>query len=146
MSLFQKSWFYLAAIFLAGLVAGAVLSAAVIHRQMLQPLQLDFIARQVEKELTNKLELDAGQRERVRPLIARTMEKINVIYVETLESIDRAIHEAQKSLVADLRPDQIEKLPTVAKDRKDFIRKHNPLSPPVETEAKKDAATDPAAR
>ncbi len=132
MSLFHRSWFYLMAIFLAGLVAGAVLSTAFIHRQMMQPLKLDFIARQVEKELTDKLDLDAGQRERVGPLIARTMERINIIYLETLEKIDGAIHEAQKSLVADLRPDQVEKLSTVAKDRKEFIRKHNPISPPRE--------------
>ena len=132
MSVLTKSWFYLTAIFLAGVVAGAVLGTGAASRQMMQPLKLEYIARQVEKELTSKLDLDAGQRERVRPLIARTMERINIIYLETLEKIDGAIHEAQKSLVADLRPDQVEKLSTVAKDRKEFIRKHNPISPPRE--------------
>jgi len=132
----KKSWFYLVAVFLLGFIAGGVLTAALVKHRLSQPLKLASIGPQVEREITKKLDLDAEQQAKLRPLVTSTMKRINGIYFDTLQQIDAAILDAQTVFVAGLRPEQKEKLKTLATDRQDFIRKHNPLPPPDAPEKK----------
>ncbi len=127
-----KSWLYLTGIFLAGFLAGGVLAVALVKQQLSQPYRLETIGPRVEKEIAQKLDLDAAQREKLRPLVQTTIKRINAIYFDTLQQVDAAIFDAQKVLVADLRPEQKEKLTTLATSREEFIRKHNPLPPPAD--------------
>lgn len=133
MSLLKKSWFYLTAIFLVGLVTGGILGATLVRRQMMQPLQLDRLGARVERELIVKLDLDAEQQKKIHPLTVTTMNRIERIYYDTMRKVDAAVRDAEEKLLPDLRPDQMEKLQKLARTREEFIRQRNPLSPPIET-------------
>ena len=98
-------------------------------RQMMKPVDLTSIATIVKKELTEKLDLDAAQQKKIEPLVDRSMDRIRLIYFDTLGKIDGVLLDEQKNLVADLRPEQVAKLSSLAKSRQDFIRKHNPMEP-----------------
>lgn len=132
MNLLKKSWLYLAAIFLVGLATGGILGGTLVRRQMMEPLQLDRLGARVERELVIKLDLDAEQRKKLHPLTVTTMNRIERIYYDTMRKVDAAVRDAEEELLPDLRPDQIEKLKQLASTREEFIRKRNPLAPPIE--------------
>ena len=127
-----RSFFYLTALFLAGVLTGGLLGLSLAKKQMTRPLQLDRLAPRIEQEITTKLDLDAAQQQKLRPLIDRSLERIGGIYFQTLREIDGVLHDAQIELEADLRPEQKAKMGTLAPSRQDFIKKHNPLSPPLQ--------------
>ncbi len=127
MKIFKKSTFYVLAIFLLGLATGGVIGLTVAKRQISKPVEFKTIARVVKKELSVKLDLDEAQKKKIDPMVDRSVERIQVIYYDTLERIDDVLLDSQKSLVSDLRPEQLAKMDSLAKSRKDFIRKHNPL-------------------
>lgn len=127
MKIAKKSLVYILLIFLAGVVTGGVLGLSWSRQQMSRTMNFNAISRQIKAELTEKLNLDSAQQEKVGPLVDRSIERIRGIYADTLQRIDGVLLDEQKFLVADLRPDQIAKLGTIAKSRKEFIQKHNPL-------------------
>lgn len=127
MKIFKKSTLYVLAIFLVGLATGGVIGVTIAKQQISKPVEFRTIARVVKKELTTKLDLDEAQQKKVDPMVDRSVERIQVIYFDTLEKIDGVLLDSQKALVSDLRPDQLAKLNTLAKSRKDFIQKHNPI-------------------
>lgn len=127
MKIFKKSTLYVLAIFLVGLATGGVIGVTIAKRQISKPVEFRTIARAVKKELTTKLDLDEAQQKKVDPMVDQSVERIQVIYFDTLEKIDGVLLDSQKALISDLRPDQLAKLNTLAKSRKDFIQKHNPI-------------------
>lgn len=133
----NRSFFYLAAIFLAGVLTGGFLGVALTQQLMMRPLALDRMAERIERQVSAKLALDRAQRDQLRPLIARSMERIAGIYAETLDKIEDVLRDAQRELEKNLRPDQIAKMGTLAPSREDFIQQHNPLPPPTPSGARK---------
>ena len=120
---------YFALLFFLGLVTGGVIGVAATKRQITKPLDFPSIVSSVQKELATKLELDPDQRKKVDRLVERSVERIKKIYFDTYRRIDEVIIDGQEELTAELRPEQIEMLGTLAKSREEFVRKHNPLEP-----------------
>lgn len=120
---------YLSLLFVLGLITGGIIGVTFAKRQMIKPLDFSSISSSVQQELTTKLELDSAQRQKIDPLVVRSVERIKSIYFDTYRRIDGVIIDGQKELIAELRPEQIKKLSTLAKSREDFVRKHNPLDP-----------------
>ena len=114
-------------IFFLGLLTGGMIGIALAKRQISHMADLKIIGAIVKKELTSKLDLDPQQQQQVDPLVNRATDRIHGIYVDTLRRVDEVILDEQNQLVTYLRPDQVQKLSTVAKSREEFIRKHNPL-------------------
>ncbi len=125
----KKFSIYLILIFLLGLATGGVIGVTVAKQQMVQAFNLKSIGNIVKTEMTRKLDLDRTQQQQIDPLVNRATDRIHAIYLETLQRVDGVILDEQNQLVTYLRPDQIEKLSTLAKSREEFIRKHNPLEP-----------------
>jgi len=125
----KRVWFYLAAIFCVGLLAGGLLGATLTKRYILQPPRPKMLASQIEKELTRKLGLDAVQQQKTRLLIDGSITRIMGIYSDTITKIDAELLDAQKALTSELTPEQRMKLKDLAKNRQDFLRKHAPLAP-----------------
>lgn len=123
----KKTTVYVLVIFLLGLATGGVIGVTFAKQQMMKAVKFKAIARSVQNELVQKLDLDATQQQKLGPLVDRSMDRIKVIYFDTLTKIDGVLLESQNELVSELRPDQVAKLSTLAKSREDFIRKHNPM-------------------
>lgn len=123
----KKTTVYVLVIFLLGLASGGVIGVTFAKQQMMKAVKFKAIARSVQNELVQKLDLDATQQQKLGPLVDRSMDRIKVIYFDTLTKIDGVLLESQNELVSELRPDQVAKLSTLAKSREDFIRKHNPM-------------------
>lgn len=123
----KKSTVYVLVIFLLGLATGGIIGVTFAKQQMMKAVKFKAIARGVQNELIEKLDLDSAQQQKLEPLVDRSMDRIKVIYFDTLTRIDEVLVDAQKELVADLRPEQVAKLSTLAKSRQDFIKKHNPM-------------------
>lgn len=134
MSFYKKSWVYLVVIFIAGGMTGGFVGFSLAMQKMSRPLDFSSIGHRVEHQLTGRLGLDAGQQERLGPLIEETMNRIVRIYVSSINDIESAVGDAQMTLVKDLRPDQIERLNAIAKSRYEFIQQHTPLLPSHQTE------------
>jgi len=114
-------------IFLLGVATGGVVGVTIAKQQMMQAVKFQTIAKSVKQELVEKLDLDVDQQKKLTPLVDRSMDRIKVIYFETLTKIDGVLLDSQKELVSELRPEQVAKLSTLAKSREDFIQKHNPM-------------------
>ena len=125
----KKTTVYVLVIFLLGLATGGVIGVTFAKQQMMKAVKFKAIARGVQNELITKLDLDAAQQQKLGPLVDRSMDRIKVIYFDTLTKIDGVLLDSQNELVSELRPDQVAKLSTLAKSREDFIRKHNPMEP-----------------
>lgn len=123
----KKSTVYVLVIFLLGLATGGVIGVTIAKQQMMQAVKFKAIAKSVQNELIEKLDLDTAQQQKLGPLVDRSMDRIKVIYFDTLMKIDEVLLDSQNELVADLRPEQVAKLSTLAKSRQDFIQKHNPI-------------------
>jgi len=123
----KKTTVYVLVIFLLGLATGGVIGVTFAKQQMMKAVKFKAIARGVQNELITKLDLDAAQQQKLGPLVDRSMDRIKVIYFDTLTKIDGVLLDSQNELVSELRPDQVAKLSTLAKSREDFIRKHNPM-------------------
>ncbi len=124
-----KTSLYLAAIFCTGLLAGGVLGTALTKHYILQPPRPKALAARIERELTQKLDLDAAQQQKTRILIEGSISRIMDIYSETIRKIDAELLDAQKTLTSDLTPEQRKKLKDLAKDRQEFLRTHAPVAP-----------------
>lgn len=131
MKILRDPRFYLAGLFLTGLVAGGCLGYSVARYQMMQPLKLSRLSSGIEAELTAKLGLDEDQQKKMRPLVEKSMGRVQGIYFQTMGQIDLVLQDAQRELESYLRPDQKAKMSDLATSREEFIRKHNPLSPPL---------------
>lgn len=125
----KKFLFYMLLIFALGLATGGVIGVTVAKRQMLKPVNLQAIGNQVKKELTHKLELDEAQQKQVGPLVDDGIDRVRVVYFDTLKKIDVVLTDEQEKLVRMLRPEQAAKLSTLARSREEFIQKHNPMEP-----------------
>lgn len=125
----KKTCLYLAAIFCAGLLAGGVLGSSLTKRAILQPPHPQALASRIEKELVQKLGLDATQQKKTRLLIDGSITRIMGIYFESIWKIDSELLAAQDALISDLTPEQKTKLKDLAKDRQEFLRNHAPVAP-----------------
>jgi len=125
----KRTSLYLAGIFCAGLLTGALLSAALVKHAMMQPPHPHALAARLEKELTQKLDLNTAQQQKTRVLIDGSITRIMAIYSDTIQKIDTELLTAQKTLTSELTPEQREKLKDLATDRQDFLRKHAPMAP-----------------
>jgi len=125
----RKIYFYLAAIFLAGVLTGGLLGATLTKQYLVKALRPRAMASRIEKELTKKLGLDAAQQKKTRILVDGSMTRIMGIYSETIQKIDAELLDAQKELTSELTPEQREKLKDLATSRQDFLRKHAPVAP-----------------
>lgn len=125
----RKTYFYLAAIFLAGVLTGGLLGATLTKQYLVKALRPRAMATRIEKELTQKLGLDAAQQKKTRILVDASMTRIMGIYSETIQKIDAELLDAQKELTSELTPEQRAKLKDLASSRQDFLRKHAPVAP-----------------
>lgn len=125
----RKTYFYLAAIFLAGALTGGLLGATLTKQYLVKALRPRAMASRIEKELTQKLDLDAAQQKKTRILVDGSMTRIMAIYAETIQKIDAELLDAQKELTSELTPEQRAKLKDLATSRQDFLRKHAPVAP-----------------
>ncbi len=125
----RKTYLYLAAIFLAGVLTGGLLGAALTKQYLVKALRPRAMASRIEKELTQKLGLDDAQQKTTRLLVDRSMTRIMRIYAETIQKVDAELLDAQKELTSELTPEQKLKLKDLAESRQDFLRKHAPVAP-----------------
>lgn len=125
----RKTYLYLAAIFLAGVLTGGLLGATLTKQYLVRALRPRVMASRIEKELAQKLDLDPTQQKTTRLLVDRSMTRIMGIYAETVQKIDAELLDAQKELTSELTPEQREKLKDLATSRQDFLRKHAPVAP-----------------
>lgn len=134
MKFLRDTRFYLVALFLAGLLAGACLGYSAARYQIMQPLKLSRLSKGIQAELTSKLGLDSAQQEKMRPLVERSIGRIQGIYSNTMGEIELVLQDSQHELESFLRPDQKAKMSDLAASREEYISKHNPLTPPVKNQ------------
>lgn len=125
----RKTYIYLAAIFLAGVLTGGLLGAALTKQYLVRALHPKALASRIQQELTQKLGLDDAQQKTTRLLVDRSMTRIMGIYAETIQKVDAELLDAQKELTSELTAEQRIKLKDLAESRQDFLRKHAPVAP-----------------
>lgn len=111
-------------VFLLGAISGAVATHMVERARMERgPLAREELLVQ---RLTSRLGLDAGQLERIRPIVHETHEAIRQVRIQCRPQVEALLDESQRRISAVLRPDQQERFRQLIEERRRDGRRHGP--------------------
>lgn len=115
-------------VFLLGAVCGGVVSHLLQRSKMEALLERGPMAREehLVRRLTQRLDLDAGQLERIRPIIRETHESIRQVRGQCRPQVEALLDESQRRISVLLRPDQQERFRQLIEERKRDGRRHGP--------------------
>ena len=128
-----KLLLYLAVIFVAGGVTGAVVSARNTRQKFFAPPKPAEISAHMLKRLEKKLELTPVQVTRIQPLIARSAQAFDAIHAESFRKIGRVFEDLNQQIAAELTPEQRSRLDQMDRERRESWQRHCRSHPPSGT-------------
>jgi len=129
----NKIILYLAIIFVAGGVTGAVISLAGAKHRGMGPPDPDKMCRNIRDRLQSELDLTPEQVRRLKPLLEKRVQEMETIHSRTVQEIEALIRKSNQEMAValELTPTQKAKLEEMEKKRQEFMRKHSgPPGPP----------------
>jgi Spy/CpxP family protein refolding chaperone len=128
---------YLAIIFVAGGVTGAVISWSGAKHRGMGPPDPKQMCRHIQDRLQSELDLTPEQVRRLKPLLERRVQEMEAIHSRTVQEIEALIRKSNQEMAValELTPTQKAKLEEMDKKRQEFMRKHSgspgpPAGPP----------------
>ena len=118
---------YLLALFLAGVVTGAILTAQIGRRMMLRVMQPEAMAGHWQHDLETRLNLTAAQSQNIRPVI---VEGIRNFGLTLHDQMGLALSNCNARIELELTPDQKIKFAEIEKKQQDFVRSRFDGAPP----------------
>ena len=119
---------YLTALFLAGVVTGAILTAQIGRRIMMRVMQPEAMAGHWQHDLETKLNLTAAQSQKIAPIIRDSMKNFGALLCDQTEL---ALSNCNARIELELTPEQKIKFAEIEKQQQQFIHsRFNGGSPP----------------
>ena len=126
--------FYLAALFVAGLVTGFLLARSLgpHHPFSGGPPDRDRLATSLCEQFRSELKLTPEQAEKLGPIVDRRLWDMETIYSNTLQQIEAGIRNSDAELirVLELSPDQCARLAELDRRRREMFQQKGPPPPP----------------
>ena len=111
---------YLLALFLAGVVTGAILTQQIGRRMMMRVMQPEAMAGRWQKDLETRLNLSAAQSQKIGPIITDGMH----------DQVGLALSNCNARIALELTPEQKIKFVEIEKEQQAFIRSRFNHEPP----------------
>jgi Spy/CpxP family protein refolding chaperone len=111
---------YLAAIFLAGAVTGAIVPITVGRHMMFNPPHQDQMATRWCGELQSELKLTPEQLQKIKPIVMDTLDEVRVNLTRELSG---SISNCNARIASELTPEQKVKFERMVKEREQMIRR-----------------------
>jgi Spy/CpxP family protein refolding chaperone len=129
----SKIILYLAIIFVAGGVTGAVISWAGAKQRPMGPPNPKAMYRRILGHLQSGLDLTPEQVRRLEPLLEKRVQEMEAIHSRTVQEIEALIRKSDQEMAValELTPTQKSKLEEMEKKRQEVMRKRcGPPGPP----------------
>lgn len=126
----RKMRWYLAGIFLAGVVTGAFAAFAVGRQMMMAAMSQERMAARWRGELQSKLDLTPSQVQAVTPIINNAIAGFKTVFVEQMLA---SVSNTNVKIARELTPEQRTKFAEIEQQQQEFIRKRfqeGPEKPP----------------
>ena len=119
---------YLVALFLAGVVTGAILTAHIGRRMMMRVMQPEAMAGHWRHDLETKLNLSAAQSQKIAPIMTDGLKDFGVLL---RDQAGLALSNCNARIDLELTPEQKIKFAEIEKEQQAFIRsRFNHETPP----------------
>ncbi|HEX7469801.1 MAG TPA: hypothetical protein VF437_03570 [Verrucomicrobiae bacterium] len=119
---------YLLALFLAGVVTGAILTHQIGKRIMMKVMQPEAMAERWRHDLKTRLNLSAEQSQKIAPIIMDGMKTFGLVL---REQTGLALSNCNARIALELTPEQRIKFAEIEKEQQEFIRsRFNNGTPP----------------
>jgi Spy/CpxP family protein refolding chaperone len=119
---------YLSALFLAGVVTGAILTAQIGRRMMMRVMQPEAMAGHWQHDLESRLNLTAAQSQKIAPIIRDGMKTFGL---GMRDQTGLALSNCNARIALELTPEQKIKFAEIEKEQQAFIRsRFNHETPP----------------
>jgi len=123
-----KIGLYLSALFLAGVVTGAILTAQIGRRMMMRVMQPEAMAGRWQHDLESRLNLSAAQSQKIAPIITDGMKSFGLMM---RDQTGLALSNCNARIEQELTPEQKIKFAEIEKEQQAFIRsRFNDKAPP----------------
>jgi len=125
-----KAILYLTAIFVVGLLTGAVAGYSVSRCSLYRPPPREKkMAADMLDRLKGELKLTDEQARQAEPLVNQCSERLRAIHEGTMEKVLGVFNQTHRELEGLLTPEQKQKLAQMQKERSERFRKPRPLPP-----------------
>jgi len=119
---------YLLALFLAGMVTGGILTAQIGRHIMKKIMQPEAMAARWQHDLETRLNLFAGQSQKIAPIITESMKTFSSVLSGQMELV---LSNCNARIELELTPEQKIKFAEIEKEQQQFIRsRFNNGTPP----------------
>ena len=115
----KKIVFYLVALFLAGVVTGAVLTHQIGRRMMMKAMRQDAMAEHWRRDLEKKLNLTPEQSQQIGVIIKDGMGTFRSVLNEQMQS---GLSNCNARIADELTPEQKIEFEKIQKEQQEFIR------------------------
>ena len=110
---------YLSALFLAGVVTGAILTAHIGRRMMMRVMQPDALAGRWQHDLDKRLNLSAAQSQKIRPIMTDGLNNFGTVLRDQAGLV---LSNCNARIELELTPEQKIKFAEIEKEQQAFIR------------------------
>jgi hypothetical protein len=118
---------YLSALFLAGVVTGAILTAQIGKRMMMHAMQPEAMAGHWQHDLEKRLSLTAEQSQKIAPIIRDGMKNFGAVLCD---QTGLALSNCNARIALEFTPEQKIKFAEIEKEQQQFIRSRFNGGPP----------------
>ncbi len=114
---------YLALIFVAGGISGAVLGGGLAKQAKLQPPTMGNVCDHLRRRLQSQLDLTPDQMKRIKPILQRTEREMEGAHRRTMEQIELIMEKSNAQIAKELTPAQQLKLGAMDNRRREVLQK-----------------------
>jgi Spy/CpxP family protein refolding chaperone len=114
---------YLALIFLAGGISGAVISGSAAKEEKSKPPTMRGVCDHMRKRLQSELDLTPDQIKRIEPILRETEREMENVRRRTMGQIGQIIEKSHAEIAKELTPAQQVKLAAMESKRRESLQK-----------------------
>ncbi|MEK7676159.1 MAG: hypothetical protein AAB676_10050 [Verrucomicrobiota bacterium] len=118
-----KAALYLAAVFVAGLIAGAMAGFALARRWPPPPPSPERMAEHIRARLTSDLRLTETQTQQISPVVDELVRQMGAEHERTVERMVQIIRTSHQRMEPFLTPEQREKFRRIQQEREQAFRR-----------------------
>ena len=119
----SKIMLYLAAIFLAGGVSGAMVSLASARKLSAKAPSMDRACNHMKDRLRAKLDLSPEQMSQIEPILDQTGRELRNVHQHALREVEQVFQRSNAQIAAHLNAGQKIKLEEMEKEHRSFLDK-----------------------
>ncbi|HVY71337.1 MAG TPA: hypothetical protein VHH73_15500 [Verrucomicrobiae bacterium] len=118
----QSAVVYLASIFVAGVMAGAISGYTYARKKVFKSARQEDMPALMCKRLQARLGLTPGQMRQIEPIMIEAGQEIHGEHCQAMGRVEGIVKEANRRINAILTPEQRDKLAVMEKEREEFFK------------------------